>query len=131
MDVFRIAGIAVVTAILSLTLRGVRPELGMQTAIAGGAVLLAFAASELLGITAALRSLMSDLGAGEEIVTLVMKVVCIAYVAQIAADICRDSGENALAAKTEICGRLLMVSAALPMLLRLVRTLTGLRGELP
>ena len=131
MDVFRIAGIAVVTAILSLTLRSVRPELGMQTAIAGGAVLLAFAASELLGITAALRSLMSDLGAGEEIVTLVMKVVCIAYVAQIAADICRDSGENALAAKTEICGRLLMVSAALPMLLRLVRTLTGLIGELP
>ncbi|MBO4563536.1 MAG: stage III sporulation AC/AD family protein [Clostridia bacterium] len=126
MDIFRIAGIAVITAILSLTLRGIRPELGAQTAIAGGAVLLLAAVTELSGIAVELRRAFSGINPGGGAAELAIKVAAIAYIAQLAADICRDSGENALAAKTEICGRLLMISAALPMLIRLARTLIGL-----
>ena len=126
MDIFRVAGMAIVTVVLTITVKSIKPELGLQVALAGGAVLLLLLISELSGIVGALKGLFSGLGTDLSTVQLVIKVVGIAYVGQIAADICRDSGETALASKTEICARVLIASAALPTLIKLLGSLTEL-----
>lgn len=129
MDIFRAAGVAIITAVLSATVRQTRPELSVEIAIAGGIVLLGMAFSELGGVAAGLKEVADSMGIGGGMGTVV-KIAGIACTAQIAADICRDSGENALASKVELTGRLMMISAALPMLLKLARTLSGLAEEL-
>lgn len=129
MDIFKVAGAAVLTALLSLTLRQIRPELGMQTALAGGAVIMMLAAAELSGIARSIRGLSGSFGVGSDAIGAALKITGIAYITQISADICRDAGESALASKTEICGRILMVAAALPVLTDLLGTLSGLAEE--
>lgn len=129
MDVFRIVGIAAAAAVLALTVKSYRPELGIQIAASGGIILLGFCLSELIGIDSALKKSLYELGMGEEALAPAIKAVGIAYVTQIGADLCRDSGESALAAKTEICGRALIASAALPTLLKLVSILAGMIDE--
>ena len=131
MDAFRMAGMALITALLSLTLRNFRPELAMQTALAGGAVILVLAAGELSGILAGLRSIWAELGAGEEALMAAVRVTGIAYITRISSELCRDAGEGALAVKTELCGRLMLFSAALPVLGGLVRLLAGTAELLP
>lgn len=126
MDVFRLAGMAMATAVLALTLKGIKPELGMQTALAGGVVILGYAAVELLGVVKSFDALMKDAGVDKGIAALVLRIVGIAFIVQIASDICRDAGESALASKVEICGRLMMISAALPMLTALITTVAGM-----
>ena len=61
---------------------------------------------------------------------LVVKVIGISYITQTASDICRDCGENALASKMEICGRIMLFSAAMPMFMKLGSSLIGLIGNI-
>lgn len=129
MDVFRIAGFAVITAVLALTVKNYKPELGIQVSVAGGLILLMIAVSEFSGIASQIRSLMSELEMGDAILLPAFKVIGIAYMTQTASDICSDSGETALASKAQLCGRLLMASCALPVIISLARTVTGLIGD--
>lgn len=123
------AGFAVITAVLANTVRAYRPELGMQVALAGGLVLLGFAVAELSGIAGAAREIMETAGLDGGTASLVFRIVGIAYTAQTAADICRDSGESSLAGKAELLGRLMIVQASLPALLKLVRLAADLAEE--
>jgi stage III sporulation protein AD len=129
MDIFKLSGIAVVTAVLSLTVRNVRPELGLQTAIAGGAVLAAAAFYGLLDISEAISEAASSIGLDGDIPGFVLRVTGVAYASQLAADICRDANENALASKTETCGRIAILALALPRLTKLIGTVASLIGE--
>lgn len=131
MDLFRAVGIAVITALLTLCLRGIRPELAMQTAMAGGLVVLVIAAGELAGLYPKLKSLWDELGYGQELIMPAVRITGIAYMTGIGAELCRDAGEGALAIKTEICGRVMLLSAAAPVLISLVSILAGLAAKLP
>ena len=128
MDIFRAAGIAIVTAVLAVTVRQTRPELSVEIAIAGGIVLLGLAASEFGGIAARLKEIFGMMGVSESLGTA-LRIAGIACTAQIASDICRDSGENALASNVELAGKLIMIAAALPMLSRLARIIADLAEE--
>ena len=92
MDIFKLTGIALSITALTVTVRKVKPELGMQTALAGGAVLLAIGLTELSGLADTVRSIMGELGQDGGITELAFKVTGIAYMTQLAADVCRDSG---------------------------------------
>ena len=129
MDVFKLAGLSVITALLSLTLKGVRQDLGIQAALGGGLLILALCVSELSGIISRLRTLIEGTGLDMSVFELVLKVCGIAYVTDISSGICRDAGESTLALKTELCGRLMLVSAALPWFIRLVEMLISLAGK--
>ncbi len=120
---------AITTAVLALTVKSFKPELGMQTALAGGVLILGVCAAELTGTARTLREMLAGTGVDGGVISLVFKVTGIAFTAQIASDICRDAGESALASKVQICGRLMMVSAALPMLTELVLSVTRLIGD--
>lgn len=126
MDVFELCGVAVITAVLAVTVRQYRPELAVQVSVAGGAVLLLICAARYADLPREIKAAFEQSGVDGGWLELVLKLCGIAFITQISADICRDAGESALAAKTELCGRVMMLACALPALLSLLRLLTGL-----
>lgn len=126
MDIFKVVGIAVITSVLAVTVRSVKPELGLQIGLAGGLVILGIGIAELGGVAEAMREIVARAGIEGDILTPVLKVTGVACMTRIASDICRDAGENALASKTELCGRLLLISAALPTFMELFLKITEL-----
>lgn len=54
-------------------------------------------------------------GVGENYIKIILKAVGIAVLTQFTADICRDSGQNALAGKVELGGKLFITILAIPM----------------
>ncbi|MBR5713243.1 MAG: hypothetical protein IKX58_00435 [Clostridia bacterium] len=130
MDIFRIAGLALLTAILSVTVRAYKPELGIHVAVSGSIVILLATITEFTGIAESAHDMMKRFGLDEGIWMLVVKVIGISYITQTASDICRDCGENTLASKMEICGRIMLFSAAMPMFMKLGSSLIGLIGNI-
>jgi len=47
--------------------------------------------------------------------SLILKVIGIAYIAEFGAQVCRDAGEGAVAAKVELAGKALVLLLALPI----------------
>ena len=57
---------------------------------------------------------------------VVLKVIGIAYLTQFGAQLCADAGEGTVAAKIELAGKILMMTAAAPVLIGLLELVMGL-----
>lgn len=126
MDVLRLAVFAILAASLALLVRAHRPEMAMQVALIAGIMILIFALGELTGVMDGIRAMAERYGIAAEYIGILAKIIGIAYLAQFAAQTCKDAGESALAAKVELGGRVMILAAALPaavMLLELVSSL--------
>jgi len=58
--------------------------------------------------------------------TTVLKVIGIAYIAEFGSQICKDSGEGAIASKIELGGKVLMMVLALPILTALLEAVLAI-----
>ena len=72
-----------------------------------------------------LEYLFSQTNLDNEYLRSLLKAVGICYMTGIAADICRDSGEQALASAAELWGRISLVLLTLPMIDSLLALITG------
>lgn len=126
MDTFSLIGFAVVTAILSCIVRQFNNAAGMNIALAGGAFILLSIIAKVSGVAAALSSVAASGGLDGESVAVIVKAIGIAYTTQIAAALCRDLGETALAVKTELIGRIMLMTLAVPLILKITEMLTEL-----
>lgn len=117
MRIFQILAVAVLGVSFTLLIRAYRPEMALLTGIVTGLILFLSVLSELSGVIDALQAAARRYGIDADILGVLMKIVGIAYLAQIGSRICADAGAGAVADRVEICGRILIVAAALPALL--------------
>ncbi len=63
-----------------------------------------------------------------EYLPLMLKAVGISLVTSTSADICRDSGENAIASKVELLGKCEILALSLPLLTAMAELITEVLG---
>ncbi len=120
MAVFKIVGIALMAVAASLVLRAYRPELGLQIAVAAGVLILMLTLDELIALSSFLSETLARFQIDPGYLKVMLKVIGTAYLAQFAADLCRDAGESAVAGKVELAGRVLILALCLPVLMSIL-----------
>lgn len=113
--VFQAAGVAVVCAVLALTVKKDSAPLGWCLALAGGLVILWMGLGTLREGFAELAELLAMSGLGGEIYLPVVRVVAIGVLVRLAGALCKDAGQSALAAKLELVGTAAAVAACVPL----------------
>lgn len=106
---------AVIAAFLAVMLRRYAPEQGLAVGLAAGAMLMMAALSEALPLLRELKSLLERGGLSGEYVTILFRALGVCLLTQLAADACRDAGEQGLSAKAELAGKLALLVLALPL----------------
>lgn len=114
MRIFTIVGLAVLGVTLAVTVHSFRPELSLLIGVSTGIVVLLSVVGELTGVIDTLRTVAQQYGVDDGYLGVLLKIIGVAYLAQFGVQICRDAGESAAAAKVELAGRILILSAALP-----------------
>lgn len=94
--------------------------------MAAGAMLLLSALESISSVRDAFQRIAVMSGLHEGYLSLLLKVLGIAYVAEFAAQTCADVGENGLAMKVSLCGKLTIFAMAAPMLLSLLEMILEL-----
>ncbi len=128
MDIFTLAGIAVICALLCVIVRQYRPEAALGVGIAGGVLLMGAAALMLAPSVEALKELSRRAGLDNGFAQVLIKALAVCCITQLAADICRDAGESALASKLELAGRAAVAVISLPVFMELADIVAGLVG---
>ena len=123
MKILSIVALAIIGVSFAMVIRPYRPEMAMITAIVTSLIIILYIMADLGGIVASLEELAERYAVNTEIVG-------IAYLAQIGSKICADAGESAIAAKVEICGRILILAAAMPTLIATLSAASSLLGSL-
>lgn len=126
MDVMKMAGLSVLAAVAAVILRRLRPEMGMALSLAAGIMLLAMAFPLLSEVVSGLGALAKQGGVGDAYLMQLLKVAGISLLTDFAAQTCRDAGEDGLALKTELAGRVMLISLALPAMRTLLTRLLSL-----
>lgn len=115
-EALRTAGFAVLAAMLCFSLRAAHRQAGAAAAIAAGLMLLFSAVTQLSFAVDTLRDLSNRAGIGDGTVTLLLKLTAMAYITEFSAQACRDAGEEGLALKAGLCGKLLLLAQTLPLI---------------
>ena len=124
MEVMRIVGIGLIGAILSILLRNSKPEFSMLIPVVVSFTVLACAMPYLIRITEELSRMASSAGINSSYMRIVIKVIGISYLVCITAELCKDAGENAIAAKIELGGKLIILAMAIPIINSLLNLVT-------
>jgi len=114
-DILRVVGVALLAAVLLSLLRRERPEIAVQLGLVVGVVILLFVLPIVGRVVASFRDLSLRADVEFQYMSLILKVIGIAYIAEFGAQVCRDAGEGAVAAKVELAGKALVLLLALPI----------------
>ena len=112
--ILKAAALAIVVCVLVLCLKKDQPGFAFLLSLCGAAGLLWFAVQQLRPLLARLQQLAGQ--AGGDSFSILLQVLAIAFVAQLAADLCREAGLAAAAFCMEFVGRILAMLQALPLL---------------
>ncbi len=116
MDIFRIAAIGIISAIISVTIKNWRSEMAILVAVAAGAVLIPQIAGVLDKVIGEFEKIISDCGISLEYFTLIIKLIGISYITKFATETCKDCGENAIGAKIELAGKAAILALCVPVI---------------
>jgi stage III sporulation protein AD len=115
MSVFAIVGITVFAAFLSLRIRRFYPEYSMAVSLLTSILVLGLLISQLAPVLSRLQTLLESTPLSAEYGIIVFKALGIGLLTQLSADACKDAGENSLAEKAELVGKVFMLILALPL----------------
>lgn len=126
MSVLALVGFGLVSVICLAVLRPVRPELAVLLSLAASALIFAALLPRIAQIIALLQDLAQKGGVDADYLGVVLRIIGVAYVAEFGAQIARDAGEGAIAAKVELGGKILILAMAVPILLAILQLIVHL-----
>lgn len=110
-----IAGACIFAAVMCRVFDSTAKEYGVliKTALAVG--IAAVVIGSLVPVIERIEDMYSRISADEAYLTIMLKALGICYLTQLAADICRDSGEGTLAVQSEMAGKTALLFISLPL----------------
>lgn len=110
------AVIAVVTVVMTAMLKKTNRELALLLSLAACVLIGVFLTQLAEPVVSFLLKLRDLAGLDNALMTPMLKTIGIGLLTQLSANICADAGENAIAKLVEVCGGLLALYVALPLM---------------
>ncbi len=120
MEIFQIVAIGLVATILSVLIKNEKPEIGMYISLVAGIIIFLFIVTKLQSVIGILSQLSNKINIDSIYLSIILKIVGIAYIAEFGSQICKDAGEGVMASKIEFAGKVLIMIMAVPILAALM-----------
>lgn len=123
MEIFLYVMLVLAVVMASLLLRQLRPELSIILVIAASVAIMIGLLGKMATVIRLVEELAKRANVGTMHMNTLIKIMGVAYVAEYGAQICKDAGENSLASKVELAGKLTILSLSVPVVLVILETL--------
>ena len=115
MDIIQVVISGIIGTILTITVKQYKPELAALLALATGILILFFGFSALQSALDRVFAIANAYNINTAYIGTVVRIIAIAYICQFASEMCRDSGQGAIASKIEFCAKILILLYSLPV----------------
>lgn len=113
---FSVAVFCICAAIFAVLLRQYCREQSILIALAACVAVIGGFMLFLAPLISDIREIFSQAGVSDSYIALIFKAAAICFITQITCEICRDSGEAAIASAAELWGRGALTFMSLPIL---------------
>ncbi len=126
MDIFKICIIAIISVIVILTIKPQMANMSVLITIVSGVIIFMMIIPTLEEVITSILDIVSMLDIGIENIGIILKIIGISYICEFSSQICIDAGENAIASKIELAGKMLIMFISIPIITRLLSLITSL-----
>ena len=116
MEIFKIAAIGIVCALLVVVIKEHRPEIAMLISVICGIIILFYVVNYITEAVSAFQLLMDKSNIDQNLLGAILKIVGIGYITEFSASICEDSGNKGIADKIQFGGKVLILIISIPLL---------------
>ena len=116
MEIVQIIGIAMCGVIVTSVIKQYKPEYAIYVALITSSLILFMLFDKLSGIVELLMNLSSKMNTSSEFLKILIKITGIAILTEFAVNICKDTGENAIATKVDLGGKVIIVTMSIPII---------------
>lgn len=121
--VIKIIGIGLIALIIIIIMKQYRPEFAIYISLTSGVLIFSLAMGKFTAIINLLQSISSKAGINSTFLDILIKITGIAFLAEFAVSICKDSGESAIASKIELGSKVIIITMSLPIISNLLDTI--------
>ena len=122
-DVIKIIGIGLIALILIIIIKQYRPEFALYISLIAGVIILYLALDKISNVINLLKQICDKSGINSKFLALLIKMTGIAYLAEFAISICKDSGESTIASKVELGSKAIIISMSIPIIYNLLEVI--------
>ena len=124
-EVIKIIGIGMITAITAILLRQNKPELSFAVTVTGIIVMLMFLMDMLENTVSVFKMIAQMTGIENGLIKLLLKIVGVGYITEFGAGILQDFGSISVADKVILGGKIAIVILSLPVMESLLTLIRG------
>ena len=125
-DVIKIVGIAFISLILIIIIKQYRPEFALYLSLIAGILILYLVLDNLTNVIQLLKQICDQSGMNRQFLEILIKMTGIAFLAEFAISICKDSGESAIASKVELGSKAVIISMSIPIIYNLLEIILNI-----
>lgn len=124
MEIFRICVTGTIGVFLALAVKKQNPEFALLVGIATGIVIFFQTFGYFSYVYRCLCRLSEISGIDNKYFSMIIKITAIAYITQFGCDICKDAGENSVASKIDMAGRIIIAFSCMPLIMAILEEVT-------
>lgn len=114
-ELLKIISIALVTVLAHILIKQTKPEIAILVAIVGSIILIISSINLLTSVINSFYEIFKKTGIETTILTPLIKVIAIGYIAEFGANICVDAGVSSIGDKILFCAKIIILIIIMPM----------------
>ncbi len=126
MDIIQIVGLGFIATVLILVLREQKPVFAFLLAVFTGIWIFLLMLDHIQIVLTTLERLAQYTAVNTIFLKTILKIIGIAYIAEFGAQVVRDAGQEAIASKIELAGKMLILVMAVPIITVIIETVMNL-----
>lgn len=126
MEIIQIVGLGIITTILALIIKEQKPLFAFLLATFAGVMIFLFLIGKISAVIRVLEDLAVQSNVNMIFLKTILKIIGIAYIAEFGAQIVRDAGQESIASKIELSGKILILFMAIPIITVIIQTVLKL-----
>lgn len=123
LEIVRVAMIGIGGVLLSLMLKGTRPEYTLFLTLGVGIMILSLAVGKLTGLFETMGRIQQSLPVDTGYLSTLVKMIGITYIGQFSSGICKEAGFPSTGTQIELFCRLSLLVLSMPILIALLETI--------
>jgi len=116
MELIKIIGIGFLTVICSIILKEYKKEFALFVILIGSLLIVYISFDILCDVVNFINDLSKKAYIDNSFVALLLKITGISILSEFAISICKDCGENSIANKIDLGGKIIVISLSIPVI---------------
>src|SRR5690554_1339557 len=126
MQMIQIVGLGLIATVLILVIKEQKPVFAFLLATFTGIIIFLFLIDQVRIVIETLELLAEKSNVNMIYLKTILKIIGIAYIAEFGAQIVRDAGQESIASKIELAGKMLILVMAVPIISVIIDTVLKL-----